>query len=88
VGELVPPDTPKAEEPPPPPPALRRIVGTSQQTPIGGIFDRFDVVAQPVVAPVNAKGQAFYATILRSKANRRNLRRQQRALRQGCRCRR
>jgi hypothetical protein len=64
------PTPPKSEEPPPPsPPALYRIVGTGQQTPIGGIFDRFDVVAQPVVAPVNAKGQvAFYATILRSKA--------------------
>src|SRR5271165_4573910 len=64
------PTPPKSEEPPPPsPPSLHRIVGTGQQTPIGGIFDRFDVVAQPVVAPVNAKGQvAFYATILRSKA--------------------
>ena len=61
---------PKSEEPPPPsPPALRRIVGTGQQTPIGGIFDRFDVESQPIIAPVNARGEvAFYATILRNKA--------------------
>ena len=61
---------PKPDEPPPPsPPALRRIVGTGQQTPIGGIFDRFDVESQPIVAPVNASGEvAFYATILRNKA--------------------
>ena len=33
--------------------------------PGGGTFDRFDVPAQPVVAPVNARGQvAFYATVL------------------------
>lgn len=38
------PTPPKSEEPQAPsPPALRRIVGTGQQTPIGGIFDRFDV---------------------------------------------
>jgi hypothetical protein len=61
---------PKPDEPPPPsPPVLQRIVGTGQQTPIGGIFDRFDVESQPIVAPVNASGQvAFYATILRNKA--------------------
>jgi hypothetical protein len=51
------------------PPALRRIVASGQPTPIGGTFDRFDVNAQPIVAPVNANGQvAFYATILRNKA--------------------
>ncbi len=61
---------PKPDEPPPQlPPAMRRIVGTGQQTPIGGIFDRFDVLSQPIVAPVNAGGDvAFYATILRNKA--------------------
>ena len=33
--------------------------------PGGGTFDRFDVAAQPIVAPVNACGQAaFYATVL------------------------
>src|SRR3954453_11635663 len=37
--------------------------------PGGGRFDRFDVAAQPVAAPVNARGQvAFYATVLRSPA--------------------
>ncbi|MFO1028969.1 MAG: choice-of-anchor tandem repeat NxxGxxAF-containing protein, partial [Acetobacteraceae bacterium] len=37
--------------------------------PIGGVFDRFDVSGQPVVAAVNAKGQvAFYASLLRNKA--------------------
>jgi hypothetical protein len=61
---------PKPYEPPPPsPPALRRVVASGQPTPIGGIFDRFDVTAQPIVAPVNAEGQvAFYATILRNTA--------------------
>jgi hypothetical protein len=61
---------PKPDEPPPSsPPIMRRVIGTGQQTPIGGIFDRFDVMSQPIVAPVNARGQvAFYATILRNKA--------------------
>jgi hypothetical protein len=61
---------PTPEEPPPPlHVALRRIVASGQPTPIGGTFDRFDVNAQPIVAPVNADGQvAFYATILRNKA--------------------
>jgi hypothetical protein len=61
---------PKPDEPPPVlPPALQRIVGSGQPTPIGGIFDRFDVASQPIVAPVNVNGQvAFYATILRNKA--------------------
>jgi hypothetical protein len=61
---------PKAAEPPPPqPPSLQRIVASGQPAPIGGLFDRFDVRAQPVVAPVNANGQvAFYASILRNKA--------------------
>jgi hypothetical protein len=35
--------------------------------PTGGRFDRFDVPGQPLLAPVNARGQvAFYATVLRS----------------------
>ena len=61
---------PKPYEPPPPePPSLRQIVASGQATPVGGIFDRFDVVAQPIIAPVNANGDvAFYATILRSQA--------------------
>jgi hypothetical protein len=61
---------PKPYEPPPPmPPALRRVVMSGQPTPVGGVFDRFDVEMQPIVAPVNNNGQvAFYATVLRSRA--------------------
>ena len=61
---------PKADAPPSPSvPTLRRVVASGQPTPIGGIFDRFDVAAQPIVAPVNAHGHvAFYATILRNQA--------------------
>jgi hypothetical protein len=64
------PEPPKSDEPPPPSHiALRRIVASGQPTPIGGAFDRFDVNAQPIVAPVNAQGQvAFYASILRNRA--------------------
>lgn len=48
---------------------LRAIVRSGRQAPGGGTFDRFDVKAQPIVAPVNARGQvAFYATVLRSPA--------------------
>jgi hypothetical protein len=61
---------PKPYEPPPPtPPALHRIVISGQPAPVGGVFDRFDVEMQPIIAPVNENGQvAFYATVLRSKA--------------------
>ena len=46
---------------------LRAVVRSGQAAPGGGRFDRFDVVSQPVVAPVNARGQvAFYATVLRA----------------------
>jgi len=48
---------------------VRVIVRSGQMAPDGGRFDRFDVTSQPVVAPVNARGQvAFYATVLRSPA--------------------
>src|SRR5690349_4677091 len=48
---------------------LRAIVRSGLPAPGGGRFDRFDVTAQPVAAPVNARGQvAFYATVLRSPA--------------------
>jgi hypothetical protein len=48
---------------------LRAIVRTGSPAPGGGRFDRFDVTAQPIAAPVNARGQvAFYATVLRSPA--------------------
>ncbi len=64
------PEPPRPAEPKPPePPALRQVVAAGQPTPIGGQFDRFDVTTQPIVAPVNAKGQvAFYASILRNVA--------------------
>src|SRR6266436_6898397 len=48
---------------------LRAVVRSGVAAPGGGRFDRFDVNAQPIVAPVNARGQvAFYATVLRSPA--------------------
>ena len=54
--------------PPPGPPGLRLVVASGQPAPSGGSFDRFDVAAQPIVAPVNARGHvAFYANVVRSK---------------------
>jgi hypothetical protein len=51
------------------PGALRAVVRSGLAAPGGGRFDRFDVTAQPVVAPVNGQGQvAFYATVLRAPA--------------------
>src|SRR5262249_55199693 len=47
--------------------ALRAVVWSGRAAPGGGRFDRFDVTSQPVVAPVNGRGQvAFYATVLRA----------------------
>ncbi len=44
---------------------LRAVARSGQAAPGGGSFDRFDVISQPIVAPVNARGQvAFYATVL------------------------
>ena len=49
--------------------ALRAVVRSGQAAPGGGRFDRFDITAQPIVAPVNARGQvAFYATVLHGPA--------------------
>src|SRR5215471_2423072 len=49
--------------------ALRPVVQSGVVAPGGGRFDRFDVTAQPIVAPVNARGQvAFYATVLHGSA--------------------
>jgi hypothetical protein len=49
--------------------ALRAVVRSGLAAPGGGRFDRFDVTAQPIVAPVNARGQvAFYATVLHAPA--------------------
>lgn len=48
---------------------VRAVIRSGLAAPGGGRFDRFDVTAQPVVAPVNASGQvAFYATVLRAPA--------------------
>jgi hypothetical protein len=49
--------------------ALRTVVRSDLPAPGGGRFDRFDVTAQPVVAPVNGRGQvAFFATVLHAPA--------------------
>jgi hypothetical protein len=49
------------------PSALRAVARSGRPAPNGGSIDRFDVPSQPVVAPVNARGQvAFYATVLRT----------------------
>jgi len=49
--------------------ALRAVVRSGVGAPGGGRFDRFDITSQPIVAPVNARGQvAFFATVLRSPA--------------------
>jgi hypothetical protein len=49
--------------------ALRTVVQSGMAAPGGGRFDRFNVASQPVVAPVNARGQvAFYATVLHAAA--------------------
>jgi hypothetical protein len=49
--------------------ALRAVVRSGVATPGGGRFDRFSIASQPVVAPVNARGQvAFYATVLHAAA--------------------
>jgi len=49
--------------------ALHAIVRSGLAAPGGGHFDRFDITSQPIVAPVNARGQvAFFATVLRAPA--------------------
>jgi hypothetical protein len=51
-------------------PSLRLVVRSGQPAPKGGSFDRFEVASQPIVAPVNARGQvAFYASVVRTKAS-------------------
>jgi hypothetical protein len=48
---------------------LRLVVASGQAVPGGGSFNRFDVSSQPIVAPVNNRGQvAFYASVARAKA--------------------
>src|SRR5439155_9793651 len=49
---------------------LRAVVRSGSAAPGGGRFDRFDVTGQPIVAPVNIKGEvAFYASVLRAPAH-------------------
>jgi hypothetical protein len=49
--------------------SLRAVIQSGAPAPGGGRFDRFDVTAQPIVAPVNVRGQvAFYATVLHAPA--------------------
>jgi hypothetical protein len=49
--------------------ALRAVIQSGTAAPGGGRFDRFDVTAQPIFAPVNARGQvAFFATVLHAPA--------------------
>jgi len=49
--------------------ALRAVVWSGMTAPGGGRFDRFDVAGQPILAPVNGRGQvAFYATVLHATA--------------------
>jgi hypothetical protein len=49
--------------------SLHRIVAAGQPAPGGGTFEHFTIESQPVVAPVNAKGQiVFFATLLRASA--------------------
>src|SRR6202049_4753644 len=49
-------------------PALRLVVASGQAAPGGGRFDRFDVSSQPIVAPVNGRGQVgFYASVARGR---------------------
>jgi hypothetical protein len=65
------PDAPQATEPlaTAQPKAMRLVVAAGQPAPGGGAFERFDVAAQPVVAPVNAEGRvAFYASLVRTNA--------------------
>jgi hypothetical protein len=65
------PDAPPASEPltTTQPKAMRLVVAAGQPAPGGGAFERFDVAAQPVAAPVNAEGRvAFYASLVRTNA--------------------
>jgi|RhiMetdeSRZDD1v2_1073273.scaffolds.fasta_scaffold128335_3 hypothetical protein len=51
-------------------PAIRALAVTGQSAPGGGMFERFSVDAQPIVAPVNGRGQvAFFAALSRSAAS-------------------
>jgi hypothetical protein len=52
------------------PPRLRRVAGTGDPAPGGGVFDRFGAESMPIVAPVNARGEvAFFSTLGRAGAD-------------------
>jgi hypothetical protein len=54
----------------PPTYELRLLAAEGQPSPAGGLFDRFHVASQPIVTPLNRKGQvAFFATLLRGGAD-------------------
>ena len=49
------------------PSRLRRVAGTGDPAPGGGVFDRFGTESMPIVAPVNARGDvAFFSTLGRA----------------------
>ena len=51
-------------------PPVRAVAVAGQPAPGGGVFERFSVEAQPIVAPVNGRGQvAFFATLSRGAAS-------------------
>jgi hypothetical protein len=51
-------------------PALRAVAVAGQPAPGGGTFEHFGIESQPVVVPMNARGQvAFFATVLRGRAS-------------------
>jgi hypothetical protein len=50
-------------------PILVQVVAVGQAAPGGGTFEHFGVASQPIVAPINARGQvAFFAGVLRGRA--------------------
>ncbi|HYB44673.1 MAG TPA: choice-of-anchor tandem repeat NxxGxxAF-containing protein [Candidatus Methylomirabilis sp.] len=52
------------------PAAVRMVVAAGQPAPGGGAFEHFSVESQPVVAPVNARGEvAFFATLVRARGS-------------------
>ena len=52
------------------PPALRAVAIAGQPAPGGGTFAGFGVESQPIVAPMNARGDvAFFATLLRGRTD-------------------
>ena len=80
------PDAPPGSEPlaRAQPKAMRLLVAAGEPAPGGGAFERFDVAAQPVAAPVNAEGRvAFYASLVAQQCPRGYLPRNWRPHREG-----